>query len=126
MVGDPMTPAADLKLETEKHGSETIIRATGRITSATSTMLESTLRGLVAVGKAIVLDLSHIDYVDSAGLGALVGVYIHAKKEYCDLVISNPSQRVRDLFNQSGLACVFQDRPQNTQRPVWPSGGPRR
>lgn len=125
MPTDAVTPNPDLKLETEKHGAETVVRATGRITSATSTMLDGTLRSLVAIGKALVLDLSHVDYVDSAGLGALVSVYIHAKKEYCDLVIANPNPRVRDLFNQSGLASVFQERSLDTQRPAWPGGSHR-
>lgn len=123
MTADATTP--ELKFETAKQGAETFVRATGRITSSTSAMLESTLRSLVAVGKGIVLDLTHVDYVDSAGLGALVSVYIHAKKEYCDLVIANPNPRVRDLFNQSGLASVFQERAPDTQRPAWPGGSHR-
>lgn len=123
MAANPAPPTPDLRLETTKQGAETVVRAAGRITSATSTLLESTVRTLVMVGKCVVLDLTHVDYVDSAGLGALVGVFIHAKKEYCDLVIANPSQRVRDLFNQSGLASVFQERPLDMQRPAWPGGG---
>lgn len=107
-MADSTSP--DLKLETAKQGGETIVRATGRITSATASSLETTLRSQITIGKAVVLDLAHVDYVDSAGLGALVSVYIHAKKEYCDLFICNPNPRVRDLFNQSGLASVFQNR----------------
>lgn len=124
MAADALTP--DLKVETAKQGAETVVRATGRITASTSAMLESALRNLVAVGKGLILDLTHVDYVDSAGLGALVSVYIHAKKEYCDLVIANPNPRVRDLFIQSGLASVFQERQLDMQRPVWPGGDSRR
>lgn len=124
MAADAVTP--DLKVETAKQGAETVVRATGRITASTSALLESTLRSLVAAGKGLILDLTRVDYVDSAGLGALVSVYIHAKKEYCDLVIANPKPRVRDLFIQSGLASVFQERQLDMQRPVWPGGDSRR
>jgi anti-anti-sigma factor len=110
MAADPSAPSSDLKLEIAKQGAETVVRATGRITSATAATLETTLRSQIVIGKAVILDLAHVDYVDSAGLGALVGVYIHAKKEFCDLFICNPNPRVRDLFNQSGLASVFQTR----------------
>jgi len=108
MSANPVIRAPELKLETEKKNSETIVRATGRITSSTSATLETNLRDLIAEGKRIVLDLTNVDYVDSAGLGALVSVYVHARRTKCDLEIANPKQRIRDLFNRSGLAAVFE------------------
>ena len=108
MAANPVIRAPELKLETEKKDSQTTVRATGRITSATSATLENTLRDLIAEGKRVVLDLTNVDYVDSAGLGALVSVYTHARRANCDLEIANPKQRIRDLFNRSGLASVFE------------------
>jgi len=108
MAANPVSRAPQLKLETEKNHSETIVRATGRVTLETSASLENTLRDLIAEGKRIVLDLTNVDYVDSAGLGALVSVYMHARRTKCDLEIANPKQRIRDLFNRSGLAAVFE------------------
>lgn len=126
MHAEPATPTPSLKFETGKQGAETVVRATGRITVSTAAPLESAIRNLIAVGKCVVLDLTYVDYVDSTGLGALVGVYIHAKKEYCDLVIANPNPRVRELFNQSGLASVFQTRALDMQRSAWSDGGEHR
>ena len=108
MAADPVSRAPQLKLETEKHHSQTTVRAIGRVTLETSASLESALRDLTAEGKRIVLDLTNVDYVDSAGLGALVSVYMHARRTKCDLEIANPKQRIRDLFNRSGLAAVFE------------------
>jgi len=108
MAANPVGRAPQLKLETEKHDSQTTVRATGRVTLETSASLESALRDLTADGKRIVLDLTNVDYVDSAGLGALVSVYMHARRTKCDLEIANPKQRIRDLFNRSGLAAVFE------------------
>ena len=108
MAADPVIRGPQLKLETEKTTSETTVRATGRVTLETSATLESTLRDLIAEGKRIVLDLTNVDYVDSAGLGALVSVYMHARRTKCDMEIANPKQRIRDLFNRSGLASVFE------------------
>lgn len=107
MAADPVIRGPQLKLETEKNNSETTVRATGRVTLETSATLEKTLRDLIAEGKRIVLDLTNVDYVDSAGLGALVSVYMHARRTKCDMEIANPKQRIRDLFNRSGLASVF-------------------
>ena len=108
MAAEPVSRGPQLKLETEKKDSETTVRATGRVTLETSATLENTLRDLTAEGKRIVLDLTNVDYVDSAGLGALVSVYMHARRTKCDLEIANPKQRIRDLFNRSGLASVFE------------------
>jgi anti-sigma B factor antagonist len=107
MAANPVIRPAELRLEPEKKGSETIVRATGRITSATSATLENTLRDLVSTSKRVVLDLTGVDYIDSSGLGALVAVYMHATRTSCDLEIANPKQRIKDLFSRSGLTSVF-------------------
>jgi anti-sigma B factor antagonist len=107
MAANPVIRPAELRLEPEKNLSETIVRAAGRITSATSAMLESTLRDLVSDSKRVVLDLTKVDYIDSSGLGALVSVYMHARRINCDLEIANPKQRITDLFSRSGLTKVF-------------------
>ena len=100
--------AAELRLVSENKPSETTVRATGRITSTTSTTLEKTLRDLVPGSKRVVLDLANVDYIDSSGLGALVSVYMHARRANCNLEIANPKQRIRDLFSASKLASVFE------------------
>jgi anti-anti-sigma factor len=122
MAANPVIRAPELKLETEKKGSETIVRATGRITPATSAPLENTLRELIAEGKRIVLDLTNVDYVDSAGLGALVSVYMHARRTKCHLEFANPKQRIKDLFKRSGLASVFEGRSFDVLWEAWSRG----
>jgi anti-sigma B factor antagonist len=113
MAANPVTRPAELRLEPEKRESETIVRATGRITSDTSATLESTLRDLVSNNKRIVLDLTNVDYIDSSGLGALVAVYTHATRAKCDLEIANPRSRIKDLFGRSGLGSVFKGHGEN-------------
>lgn len=122
MATNPVFRAPELKLETEKNNSETTVRATGRIILETSATLEKTLRDLIAEGKRIVLDLTNVDYIDSAGLGALVSVYMHAKRTNCPLQLTNPKERVRDLFNRSGLGLVFKGDSFDVMWEAW-SGG---
>jgi anti-anti-sigma factor len=108
MAVNPVIRTPELKLETEKKNSETTVRATGRIVLTTTPTLENTLRDLIVEGERVVLDVTNVDYIDSAGLGALVSVYMHARRTKCDLKIANPKQRIRDLFTRSGLASVFE------------------
>ncbi len=108
MATNPVIRTPELKLETEKKNSETTVWATGRIALASSPELESVLRDLIVEGGHIVLDLTHVDFVDSAGLGSLVTIYVHARRTKCRLQIANPKERIRDLFKRSGLASVFE------------------
>jgi anti-sigma B factor antagonist len=122
MSANPSIRTPELKLETETNDKETIVRATGRITLSSSGVLDKALRELIANGKRIVLDLANVDYIDSAGLGALVSVYMHARRSYCDLMIANPKQRVKDLFKRSGLASVFEGRAFDKLWEAWAGG----
>jgi anti-sigma B factor antagonist len=106
MAANAVNRAPELRLESEKSGSERIVRATGRITSTTSATLAQTLRDLVSTNKRVVLELTGVDYIDSSGLGALMDVYRHAVRNSCDLEIANPKPRIRDLFSSSRLASM--------------------
>jgi len=101
------TPIAELELTTEKTAAETSVRCTGRITSATSELLVSSVRGLLPETRVIVLDLTDVSYMDSSGLSALVGLYLSARKAACRLRLINLNQRLKELFSISRLAQVF-------------------
>jgi NitT/TauT family transport system ATP-binding protein len=110
-------PIAELNLTTEKTAAETIVRCTGRITSATSGLLQSTIRELMPETKTIVLDLTDVSYMDSSGLGALVGLYLSARKAKCKLKLINLNQRLKDLFSITRLAQVFATEEPAVERP---------
>jgi anti-sigma B factor antagonist len=107
MAANPVPRPDELRIESQKNTSETVVRATGRITSSTSAQLQNALRDLVSDNKRVVLDLTNVDYIDSSGLGAIVAVYMHASRTGCQLELANPRTRIKDLFSRSGLAAVF-------------------
>jgi len=107
MAAHPVPRPDELTLEPEKRTSETFVRATGRITSSTSATFENTLRDVVSNNKRVVLDLTNVDYIDSSGLGSLVAVYMHASRTKCELELTNPKTRIKDLFSRSGLTSFF-------------------
>jgi len=107
MAANPV-PISELSLETVRAPEETIVRCTGRITSSTSGLLQTTVRSLIPTTKCIVLDLTDVSYLDSSGLGAIVGVYLSAKRQNCALKLINLNQRLRELFRLTRLASVFE------------------
>ena len=66
------------------------------------------MKGLIPQTKRLVLDLSDVAYMDSSGLGAVVGVYVTAKKAGCNLQLINLSRRVRELLGMTHLLSVFE------------------
>ena len=109
MAANSSIPAPELALRTDKHGDETIVYGSGRITIATASLLQKTIRYLIPETKRILLDLTNVTYIDSAGIGAMVSVYLSASKAQCDLKAVNAQPRVRDLFEITKLRAVFED-----------------
>jgi anti-sigma B factor antagonist len=87
--------------------SETIFHCSGRITSSTSSQLTHAVRDLIPERKPIVLDLSKVTFMDSSGLGALVGVWVSAKKGGSELKLISLGQCVKDLLRVTGLEQVL-------------------
>jgi anti-sigma B factor antagonist len=107
MVANPI-PISELNLETIRTPEEVIVHCTGRINSSTSALLQTTIRSLIPETKCVVLDLTDVSYMDSSGLGAIVGLYVSAKRQHSRLKLINLNQRLQDLFRLSKLASVFE------------------
>ena len=52
----------------------------------------------------VVLDLSDVDYISSAGIGALVAALMNAQQNHGDIVLIHPKPKVLELF---GLVEMF-------------------
>jgi anti-sigma B factor antagonist len=101
-------PIQELNLETTKNLEETIVRCSGKITSGSSALLQSTVRSLIPETKCVVLDLTNVSYMDSSGLGAVAGLYFSAKRQNSRLKLINLNQRLKELFRVTNLASVFE------------------
>jgi anti-anti-sigma factor len=117
------TPVSQLSFDIEKTGQDTFVRCSGRVVSDTCPLFQNTIRELISEGKCIVLDLSNVTHIDSAGLGALVGVWSSAKKRAAevdirwaeprasssgpDLKIVNLNERSKKLFRLTRLDRLF-------------------
>lgn len=88
-----------------------LVTVSGRIDSNTAPQLDKALQDLLEGGKhKIVLELSGVEYMSSAGLRALVS----AKKSKGDVRLSTVSDRVLEVLELSGLDNMFEMYPDST------------
>lgn len=60
-----------------------------------------------AAAKTVVVDLSQLDFIDSTGLGILVGLLKRCRPAGGDLVVANPRPRIAKILEISGLTQIF-------------------
>jgi len=106
-------PISELTLEAVTTPEEILVRCSGRITSRTSDMFQTKVRSLIPETSCVVLDLTDVNQIDSSGLGALVSVYLSARRRGCALKLINLSQRLQELFRITKLSSVFEGRGEN-------------
>ena len=103
---EPVAPRS-LTLEIERTDAMTIVRCKGQLVSGLTDILYSNVRPMIQANKRIVLDLSEITWMDSMGLGSLVGLYTSAKASGCELQLLKIGKRVRELLGLTHLLDVF-------------------
>jgi anti-sigma B factor antagonist len=70
--------------------------------------LRDAVRGLVAQGtKKIILNLAKVDYIDSSGVGELVGSFTTVRNAGGELKLLNLTQKVHDVLHVTKLYTVF-------------------
>ena len=88
----------------------TILNLTGNLTPRDDdTLLRDVVHSLVNRGcKQLVLDLSDVRYIDSAGIGAIIAMYTTVTRRQGSLKLLNVPKRIRDLLVITKLLTVFE------------------
>ncbi len=107
MAANPSISTPELQVETQKSATETLFRCAGRLTSSTGAQFREQVHKAIAESKRIALDLTNVKYMDSSGLGVLVGLWVSAKRASCDLKLIGMSERVKDLLHLTSLEKVL-------------------
>jgi anti-sigma B factor antagonist len=100
-------PISELGLTTDKMPAEIMVHCTGKINSDTTQSLKAAVKPLFLESKLVVLDLTNVSYMDSSGLGAIVGLYVSAKTAKSHLKLINLNERLKELFSITRLGQVM-------------------
>jgi len=99
----------DLEHSQDGAGWKTVtIHCHGRLITEDTPRLRELVQPLIAEGGHIVLDFGDLEYLDSSGLGALVGLKVSAiNKGFCKLDLLNLTPRVKKLLSITNLTQLF-------------------
>jgi anti-sigma B factor antagonist len=85
-----------------------VIRGDGRLNMVAAPVLREVILEQITGGRAhVVVDLSQIDFMDSSGLGALIGCLKLARQAGGDLRIAAPTPQVSMVLKLSNLDRVL-------------------
>ena len=101
MSQEPLT-IHDLDDPTSGHR---ILHLTGPILISNLFDFQTRVRGNTA--RALILDLSGVPYIDSAGIGALVGAYVNHQKDGRSLALVGVNERVRNALKVTHVESFF-------------------
>lgn len=89
-------------------GDCAVLRVTGEVDVATAPMLREQLRELAAKGTVhVIVDLGRVDFLDSTGLGALVGGLKRLREAEGSLALVITTPRILRIFQITGLTRVL-------------------
>src|SRR5437764_11517455 len=102
------TRAVNLDVETGTKGGASVVTLRGEIDVYTAPRLRQTLIDLVEGGATdIVVDMEKVDFLDSTGLGVLVGGLKRVKDREGTMKLVATQDRILKIFDITGLSKVF-------------------
>src|SRR5213080_4169379 len=97
-----------LGIQTHISGDVFIVRCDGRIVFGDEgAALRERVRQMLSGSPRIVVNLNGVNYIDSGGLGILVGLSVSARNRGGELKLVSPSKRVNDLLQRTNLDTIL-------------------
>jgi anti-sigma B factor antagonist len=101
---------ADINLLIDSHdrGGWTVVEAKGEIDLYTAPKLKEELGGLVEQDRVrIAVDLAGVEFLDSTGLGVLIGSLKRCRERGGEFALAAPRETVQKVLQITGLDKVF-------------------
>lgn len=99
-----------VSIQVRQVGDVTIMSCTGQITLGEATSaFRNTIRDILTKGtRKLLIDLGKVTYLDSAGIGELVGSYSSASRTGATMKLVHLPKKIHDLLQITKLITVFQ------------------
>ena len=98
-----------MHLRQRLHQNTLFISLDGELDHHTAEYTRVNLDNLMTQTKAgkVILDLASLKFMDSTGIGVLIGRYKIMKERNVPIMISNPSSQAERIFKMAGLYTIM-------------------
>jgi anti-sigma B factor antagonist len=104
--------APKLSLQVSTSNGVTVVYCRGRIVyREEAIVLSERIAELLPDTHSLILDLSGVEMIDSAGLGELVVVLMWVQASGCSMKLAAPSHRIQELLKLTNLESIFEIHP---------------
>jgi anti-anti-sigma factor len=98
-----------LALSERVEGNIAVVALSGRVDSTNSDELTSKLRGYNSADlRGVILDLSSLSYITSAGFRSLMLAKNDAQARQRNFILAGVHEKLRELLSLTGLLAIFE------------------
>lgn len=98
--------SSHLKITVTKDGGEYTFLLDGKLDTLTSPALDKKINEVIEDADKLVMDLSGLVYISSAGLRVLLGA-LQLMEDKGEMVVCNITEPVRQVFDLTGFSRLF-------------------
>lgn len=98
-----------------------VLYVRGEIDAYTAPQVSQQLLPLITEteAKSVSVDLRDVSYMDSTGVGVLIGALKASRQSGCQLVLENVTPRIERLFRITGLSEIIPVKPLGGEEKAW-------
>jgi anti-sigma B factor antagonist len=101
-----------MEIHVNEHTSATVVAISGSLDALTSADFSSFMSGQIERGQSqLIVDLSQVDYMSSAGLRAILAVLKEARQQGGDLRLAVAQPGVEKILKLSGFMSILKFYP---------------
>ncbi len=98
----------DLSIQVREAGCASVVEPSGFINAHTVRQFEGVLENLVQAGRfTILLNCRELNYISSAGLGAIMGLIETVRENKGDILLCNLQDNVFAIFDTLGFTQLY-------------------
>jgi len=101
-----MDAALSIEMQDGAVAGTRVVRLVGPMTLRNIFTFHAEVRS-VEVSGVVILDLSGVPYMDSAGMGTIINYYVHCEKTNTRMIAAGVSPRVMELFKMTKVDGVI-------------------
>jgi anti-sigma B factor antagonist len=96
-----------MEIQVEKLDRATIISINGELNATTTARIQEDVLSAAQAGQRILLDMSRVNYLSSAGLRMLLLLYRRIRENNGYIVLTGLSEEVADIMQMTGFLDLF-------------------